>query len=370
MCVICRFPKGYMPPKDILCNAVNNNPHGYGLIVKTDKNELIVIKDLPKESNDPEVIYKLLEEHKQHERFLHVRWRTMGEVSLENTQPFQVMDKDGHELWFMHNGTLSGYGSYGGTVWRGNQQVQTQGSEASDSKTFAMTVLAKILPKFVGENGVGDIQDKDFQDIILKYWTGNNRGIIISNRLEPFIIGLTHWEIIKTKETKEDGEVIEGEFLASNNDYFNRLSRGPLYELQEREKKRKEEEERAARWSQTKEEKGEGKGVSTVIPFSPGFSERYGLTDDLVDMMADINFYEPEGYCSLANLSYAEMLTFVKKADTGDIASVLMYLTEFLANNAEAFEKLKVKNAKLLAEMARMETALIKTEKGISDVAA
>ena len=53
MCKIIHFQPGQMLPVDMLENAIANNWHGYGLIVKTPK-KLTVLKKVPNDFDNPE----------------------------------------------------------------------------------------------------------------------------------------------------------------------------------------------------------------------------------------------------------------------------------------------------------------------------
>lgn len=341
MCVICHFKPGYTIPKNLLFNACNNNPHGYGIIIKRE-GKINVIKDLPADGNDPEVIHKILKDNEDADRYLHVRWKTQGAISMDNTQPFQVYNDRGREIWFAHNGTLSNFASpY-------NHQKPNDLNEISDSRKFAETVLMKYLPKFMGDQGVGDYNDPVMKEIIEKAWSYSNKGIIVANDLEPLILGTQYWEYIRTKETvKIDGEdtVIEGEFYASNNDYFTELKRGPLHDKLEAEKKKEKEREKAsvsAFNTQSKE----------IVPLSsPAFSSTYSLGEIAAEVLEDFDMYSPEGYIQLANLTYAEWITMAKKMEHDDVASLFLYLTEYLKTDYEKLEKALEDNKNLLSEI-------------------
>lgn len=271
MCVIFQLAPGYTIPKALLDNAVHNNPHGYGIIIKRVGQPLVVVKELPVEGNNPDEIYKILKDNEDAERFVHVRWKTQGSISIENTQPFQVYNDRGREIWFCHNGTLGNFSpSY-------NHMQGGFADETSDSRKYAETVCARFLPKFVGENGIADYQDEIMQEILLNKWSHGNKGLLVSNDLDPFFLGLSQWETIKTQEMI-DGELVTGAFFASNNEYFERLKRGPLHEKLEAEKRKKEDEEREARRAAMSPLSEDKRVPSDIIPvLSPPFFEKYSL---------------------------------------------------------------------------------------------
>ncbi len=323
MCVIFVLNPGFTLPLEMLKNACYNNPHGFGIVFKR-AGSFEVMKELPEGGNDPDVIYKLLKDNEDAQRFVHVRWKTQGAISLENTQPFTVYDDGETRIEFMHNGTLS---SYGPPV--GYQHSQVSFSQISDSKDFADKVLTKYLPKLCGDNGVADIEDEMVQQILDKYWSGGSKGVLICNRLDPFYFGKSSWEDVDTSEIV-NGEEVKGSFYASNNDYFERLKRGPLFEKRETERKKKEE-----------EAKKTGTNVSTktegsVVGSSPEFFSRYALKEKVSDILEDYDMYEAEGYIALSNLTYYEMLRFCATTDSDDLASMFLYLTDFLMKNTTA----------------------------------
>lgn len=337
MCVIFHLKPGYTLPKSLLANACHNNPHGYGIIIKKD-GKINVVKDLPADGNDPEVIYKILKDNEDADRYCHVRWKTQGAISMDNTQPFQVYDDRGREIWFAHNGTLSNYSpSY-------NHGRPNDPNEVSDSRKFAQDVLMKYLPKFIGDNGIGDYNDPVMKEIIEKAWSYSNKGIVIANDLEPLILGTQYWEYIKTKETIDD-KVIEGEFYASNDDYFKELKRGPLHDKLEAEKKKEAEEKRASLSAFNNSSK-------EIVPLSsPAFSASYSLGEIAAEILEDFDLYSAEGYIQLANLTYAEWITLIKKMENDDLASMFLYLTDFLKKDYESLETALTDNKNLQSEL-------------------
>lgn len=332
MCVICVLPVGYTMPYGMFYNACHNNPHGYGIVIKREGQPLEVIRELPEKGNDPEAIYKILKDNEDAERYIHLRFKTQGSVSLKNTQPFTVYDDGKRRIEFMHNGTLASYNPpYQHQIQNG--AIQT-GSDDSDSKRFAEQVLQKYLPVMSGENGPADFNNKIVQELLEKYWSGNhNRGILIGSDLKPYFFNASCWEIIKT--TKDEGA--EGTFFASNNDYFKELKRGPLYEALLQEKRKKEAEERE------KEKEVKTRNFSEETSIHTAFMKKFGFSEGFSDLMEDYDMYQPEGYIALANLTYHEMQTAVKSWGEDDVTCLLLYLTSFLKTNTEkllAAEKL------------------------------
>lgn len=337
MCVICVLEPGYTLPFELLSYACHNNPHGYGIIIKR-KEGLDIRKALSEEGNDPEEIYKILKDNEDAERILHVRWKTQGDVSEENTQPFEVFDqmvtvgkkKVRRHIAFAHNGTLGMY-----TPPYTHQQ--TQGKPVpSDSLNFARQVLVPFLPIMHGQEGKADINDPFVQLMLDKYWTATgNRGILVCNNLPSYLFAKNSWEEIETSEVI-DGVEVTGKFLASNDDYFEKLVRGPLFEKQKKEKEEQEAKERASRSAFSQAPK-----VPDFLTHAPTFYEQYAFSEGFSDILEDYDMYRSEGYIQLANLSYAEWFNMVSKAKPDDISSMFMYLTDYLRIAHNEIDKLK-----------------------------
>lgn len=340
MCAILELESGYTPPYWAISNVCANNPHGYGIVIKR-KGKLEVIRECPEGGNDPEVIYRILKDNEDAYRVLHVRWKTKGDISLENTQPFTVYDDGKRKVVFMHNGTLTGYGS---TTYNYGVHQQNKGPEDSDSKEFADKVLIEYLPVMKGEKGVADITNPKIQALIDKYWSTGSRGILICNNLDSYYLNKNGWELINTTETI-DGKEVRGSFFASNNDYFEKVKRGPLFEKMEVERKKREAEE-------AKSSTGSTTSKVATPPTSPGFFRRHGITEEASDLLDDFDMYDAEGYIALANMTYAEMITLVKKSPDGDVASLFMYLTDFLAQNTKKLLKCAEENEELKLKLA------------------
>ena len=353
MCVIFILNPGYTLPYEMLKNACLNNPHGYGIVIKR-KNGLDIRKELPEDGNDPEVIYKILKDNEDALRYVHVRWKTQGDVSEENVQPFEVFNdnvlvgkkKVKRQVIFAHNGTLSQYST---TYSYGQQGVQPQIPVPSDSLRFSREVLRPFLPKLIGEKGVADISDPTVKMILDKYWPASaNRGILICNNLDHMLFSESAWDKITTSRIV-NGEEVKSEFLASNNDYFNELKRGPVYDKIKEEERKAAEAQRArnsAFSSSTTPKTG------SVVNFtSPKFYEQYSFSEKITDLLEDHDMYKPEGYLSLANLTYSEWNRLISDASVDDLTAMMLYLTDFLK---QAHDKL---DAKAVTEPTLLQSA-------------
>lgn len=108
MCVIIQRNKDIIVPFDKIKVACEINKDGYGFVIN-DRGKFDVIKHYDPKGNDPDKVMKLMEDAKDCNVALHLRFRTAGLTDLDNTHPYQVLnkDKDGVDLWFMHNGTLN-----------------------------------------------------------------------------------------------------------------------------------------------------------------------------------------------------------------------------------------------------------------------
>lgn len=260
MCVIIHLEKDATIDERMVVNATYNNPHGYGFISIEPDGSLNVQRVVPEsKETDPNVILKLLEDNKDKERILHLRWATVGEVTLDNAHPFKVYEheEDEEEAWFMHNGTLYGYGSES-KYWAGcynyaaEEWIEAE-EDMSDTREFAMTVLEPYLSRWDG-----DYSDYHFKVMLDKFWSGTSMGILVSNYMPVWRFGGKWHEL--------DSNCSTGKVFASNDSYFDRVTRGPEYDRRQ-EAVRKERE----------------KNNTGVVAWNSGNSRDKG-TLDLVDI--------------------------------------------------------------------------------------
>lgn len=336
MCNIAVLKAGVSIPLDKLTNCVYNNPHSFGLVLR-DKNhkKLQVIRKCPSGGNDPQEIFDLLEKHKDIDRFLHLRWKTEGPIDLANAHPFTAFKSDKRQVEFMHNGTLYEYRPKTTTTYEGGRQTTNYlEPNVSDSKKFNDELLAPLLAITSGAHGPADISDPTFQKIIDKFWSGQSRGILICNDLEPVLLNAKDW-----KELDFGG----GKFWSSNNEYWEKLTRGPVFDKQEEERKQKEE---AARRASFQEPGGRTYGRNVTNLKDVDLAPRLIPSEDLANIFEDFNIWTEEGMASLCNLTEVELLTFVQK-NQHSATDLLIHLT----SNFDELYKRKERMVKYIKEL-------------------
>lgn len=340
MCKIIHLQPGYTPPFEMIQMATWNNPHGYGLILKDKKAKKLQLIKSGKHSlengNDPKEVYDLLKDNEDLERYIHLRWKTEGDISEDNIQPFCVYNSSKRTVFFMHNGTLhdyrppSGYVTYNNGV-RVESPDNSGKSKWSDTRRFAEEFLSPLMVRFKGENGLGDIQDEVFHQMVNKFFGSavHNRGILISSDQEPYYINRTNWSKIS-----KDGH----EFLASNNTYFETLSRGPMFE----KKKKEEEEAKKARFQEnssnnnTKIDKSESPTITKLKDIF--LDDKLKLPVNIKSILYDTDLYSHKGLSNLKNVTFAEWDTF--SGNKEDAISLFMHLTDEFAVLHEKYQKL------------------------------
>lgn len=313
MCVILELKPGVMPVFEAFQNAVWNNPHGYGIILK-DNGRMEVRKGLTAEDKaNPEEIYKILYDNKDVERIVHLRYRTAGEVNEDNLHPFLVHKVGKTETWFAHNGTFNRFTS---SRWVNGQRIE---DVESDTASFVKQVLQPLFTNFRLTSGYVDLENPFLKEVIGKYWEGASRGILVNAFQENLKIGT--WENIKGV----DGLT----FYSSNDSYYKDVIRGPIFE------KRKREEE-ALRKSTS---------VATIYPpkvvplNSDRFDSTYKLSKELEEMWSDTDLYTVEGLSTISALSLDEIREIVKKDQEGAVTLISM-LSQYLRESVIALDTL------------------------------
>ena len=206
MCVIIHRKPGITIPFEKLASACFVNADGMGIAVP-DRGKLELRKFFNTKGNDPEVLAKLLEEAKDLDVYVHLRYRTKGRTDKDNVHPFGVLTKKKHgtDIQFMHNGTLSDFGT----------------DKSCDSKMFAKTFLQPLSEKFLKAMEPEEIiHDPIYCSILEKYAGKGSVFLLVDNHGGNRIINY------------DNGKEFAG-WWASNDYSFNRYHRekddGPNY---------------------------------------------------------------------------------------------------------------------------------------------
>lgn len=201
MCSILYLPKGISILETSITNMVLNNPDGLGLLVQGDDGRVVQItRQFDPNGTKPSAVIKMLKEHKDKNRLIHVRFNTHGESSLLNVHPFQVYESKDRNVFMMHNGTMHEH--------KPPQTVDQKFKEYSDSHYFAET-FAKAF--FSHHTRSGDYMKGISFTLLNKFVPSNNKVVFWGCGLRPLFIGpwITHKNVA--------GEVT---YVTSNTDYF------------------------------------------------------------------------------------------------------------------------------------------------------
>jgi len=312
MCVIVELKPRQSLTKVQFENMVYNNEDGFSLVVR-DKKKFIIIQKTKKELDVDEHI-KLVDKYIDKTRYIHVRNNTAGDNGKENLHPFNV-GTEGKPILFFHNGTLHNY-----------KPVTSDNDDRSDSRVFAEDFLKPYL-----DASGGYYSDSIHLTVLSKFWTGDhNRGLIISHNQPDLILNKKNWVEIKGV----NGDKIN----ASNDSYFDKLTRGEEYE---RRKKILQEKSRATH----------GYGANNVVLFdSPSTTPNFKIEDvveDLVNLWDDLEIYEGNNTGLLAAVTLKEWDDIVHKHK--DDAAVIM---SFMASE---IGRLAVENDYLESDLKTVE---------------
>lgn len=324
MCGILILPPGHMINWDKFQNFVWNNPDGYGIVLKDEKNKKIQVirKCENNQENNPQEIWDILIKNKDIKRYLHVRNRTEGIINLDNTHPFTSYHSDKRTVLFMHNGTLQEYAPKKTYM---NGVMTQEASEDSDTKRFNEQILLPFLLEIKG-----NIESPIFRTLLNKIWpSGINRGLLISSDQEDVVINPAQWERI---DSSVEGEKV----FASNNNYFDRLIRGP--EFDRREKKRREEDEK----KKPRFQNNLLENHSSSWPITPlrlvDLKKHSWLKDGVSNLISDPNLWDWDGLAKLAALTDDEIQEFIRKSPE-DACYLLLHLSEEFRNLHEKYVK-------------------------------
>jgi hypothetical protein len=161
MCVIIVKNPGIEIDPMKIETACHVNKDGWGLSV-LDRGKLETRHDFTPSGNKPEDVINALEQARDCKAYLHLRYTTRGARDLTNCHPFQIatLGTHGQDIWFMHNGTLSGF-------------VDESDRKRSDSHMFADTLLSGLVSK-LAKNGETPILNDEYFRQFLNYFAGSS----------------------------------------------------------------------------------------------------------------------------------------------------------------------------------------------------
>lgn len=158
MCVIIRREPGIIIPPTKIDSACHVNGDGYGFSV-VDRGKMTTIKHHQDGGNNHEEILKHLEDAKDCEVFLHLRFTTAGETNEANCHPFEAFNGDNYQVMFMHNGTL--------------HKFKKDKDPYSDSYHFNERILKPLLRRFYEVDGAGVLDNPLLADILESFQGGS-----------------------------------------------------------------------------------------------------------------------------------------------------------------------------------------------------
>ncbi len=400
MCVIIYLLPGKMIPESKLWNSVCNNWHGWGLGLWTpETKELSISRSIPENSwldeKDPqaggnhgefEQIVNALTEHKDKHRFFHLRHATKGRINLENCHPVCLHSTKNRQVYFMHNGSFHyGLGDNETTTnfhMRGygerKKESSVDGTGMSDTVDFCKHHLMPTLNEFVKGDYTNDLFKTHIWKPLWSKYGSQSRALLFSNDLEPLMAG--SWNEFKDSE----GEI---EYYASNNMYFDRVQRGPIFCETERARQKAEAERRASERTEVNKtskeetsEKGEGSGEVKMISYHPGIFQLdpevlKGL-DNLLQMYGenvDSDAISNLRMCSIPEFE-AMIMTAVRTNQTTALAYLINRIVEDYGEVYDSVEPTIRKKdiaEKLVAKLKKeRDTAVAELDKlkGINDV--
>ncbi len=352
MCNIIILEPNQMPIKSEFETMCWNNWHAFGLVTFVDgKLDTVKKAFTDKDPMNPEAIWSLLKRDVKYRRVLHVRHMTAGNNLVENAHPYDVYYSDKRDVKFMHNGTLYQYKSKKPSETNMNMFVDDD-SGPSDSKNFVDRILTPYLSVMDAGEGKGDITNKLFLDLLDQFWAvpSSNRGILLSSDQGYRTVGV--W-----KKRKDD---VGGEYITANDDYFDKVSRGPEYTRREESRKAEE----AKKYNpQTAKSHSTGTNIVPITPMAnfPNLGKPiYGfftVNDKFKDLLKDWSIYDREHAVSLAALTKEELLEIVN-GDKQDLIFLMdMILTDYAQCYADLLE-VEAKHDKASKKIAELKLEL------------
>jgi hypothetical protein len=156
--------------------------------------------------NDPDAIKEVMEGLKDHEVFFHFRFRTKGKLDTDSCHPFKIFDEMDRQLYLMHNGTLSGFGS----------------NDVVDSEDFGLKVAGPLYGVFARSGVRSPLHDPLYQQVLQEYVGSHSKVVLLDSSGDTYIVNQKGGD---DYEDEDDGT----KFWVSNTYSFDRYHREPQW---------------------------------------------------------------------------------------------------------------------------------------------
>lgn len=169
MCVIIHKPAGISFDDKKLAAACNRNSDGYGFAI-FDRGKIEIRKYLKPGGNSPDEVNSIMEQCKDQELFLHLRYKTVGDKNTDNCHPFPVCEVDGVNYYLMHNGTMNEFDKKDGRT---------------DSYHYGQDVVAPLVQGWVTDT---PLEDPFVKKVLAKFAGSANKIAIFDNKGNSHIV--------------------------------------------------------------------------------------------------------------------------------------------------------------------------------------
>ena len=169
MCVILYKKANHLIERWRLESAVKVNPDGWGYSIPDGEGKLFTRRQYDARGNNIDIIQRTIEKYKNKEMYIHLRFKTQGELSLLNCHPFTVLTKKKHgiDIQFMHNGSITNF----------NDRKDPR----SDTKQFVDIILTPLLERILTYQPSPEqaIFDDLLPEILEKYAGYSNKFVLL-----------------------------------------------------------------------------------------------------------------------------------------------------------------------------------------------
>lgn len=163
-------------------SAVEVNPDGWGYCIPDGQGKLITRRSYDAKGNSAKAIAKTIEKNMTQEMYIHLRFKTQGDLNLANCHPFTILThkKHGVDMQFMHNGSIPDF----------NDRKDPR----SDTKQFVDTILIPLCEAILAyeRHPEGVMYNELIADILEKYAGNHNKFVLVDGYGASLFINERH----------------------------------------------------------------------------------------------------------------------------------------------------------------------------------